>query len=76
MASISVTDVQPRAQSALENSPIHELRDLKVVGQDGFLLISGVVSSFYHKQLAQEAIRSACRDIDLINSIEVEGPIG
>jgi len=76
MASLSVTDVQPRAQSALAGSPISELRDLTVVDQDGILLISGVVSSFYHKQLAQEAIRSACREADLVNSIEVTAPAG
>jgi len=36
------------------------------------LLISGNVSSYYHKQLAQELVRSVCKDSDVVNSIEVE----
>ena len=72
MAAASIDDVQPRAQTALASSPIFELRDLQVEHCDGMLLISGVVSSFYHKQLAQEAVRSVCEDIEVINSIRVE----
>ena len=65
-------DVQPRAQAALANSPFYELRELQVQEHDDVLLISGRVSSFYHKQLAQEVVRSVCRDSKLINSIEVD----
>jgi osmotically-inducible protein OsmY len=74
MVEASARDVQPRAQSALAKSPICELRDLRVEQKDGALLISGVVSSFYHKQLAQEAVRAVCRgmEIDLVNSIRVQ----
>lgn len=72
MAVISVEEVQPRAQAALANSPFYELRELLVEWQDDALLISGCVSSFYHKQLAQEVVRSVCRDTELVNSIRVE----
>ena len=72
MASTSTNDIQPRAQSALANSPVYELRDLQVEQSEGALLICGSVSSFYHKQLAQEAVRSVCKDIEVINSIRVE----
>ena len=65
-------DVQPRAQAALTNSPFYELRDLQVEHRNGALLISGCVSSFYHKQLAQEVVRSVCAGIEVINSIRVE----
>ena len=73
MVEVSAREVQPRAQSALANSPIHELRDLEVQQQNGALLICGVVSSFYHKQLAQEVVRAVCREfaIELVNSIRV-----
>jgi hypothetical protein len=69
-------DVQPRAQSALSKSPIFELRDLRVERENGALVLSGVVSSFYHKQLAQEVVRTVCRqcqqaETELINSIRV-----
>ena len=73
MGEASARDVRPEAQRALADSPIHELRDLRVEQQNGALLISGVVSSFYHKQLAQEVVRAACREIEieLVNSVEV-----
>lgn len=66
-------DVQPRAQSALADSPIYELRDLSVRQYNDSLLISGTVSSFYHKQLAQEVVRTVCKNfpIEVVNSIRV-----
>ncbi|KKK98209.1 hypothetical protein LCGC14_2645030 [marine sediment metagenome] len=72
MTTSSINDVQPRAQSALDSSPIYDLHDLHVDRQGKTLLISGSVSSFYHKQLAQEAVRSVCDGIEVINSIRVE----
>jgi hypothetical protein len=73
MVEVSARDVQPRAQSALANSPICELRDLRVEPHNGALLICGAVSSFYHKQLAQEVVRAVCRNIEveLVNAIRV-----
>ena len=72
MPTTLATDVQPRAQTALAGSPIYELRDLQVEQRDGILMISGSVSSFYHKQLAQEVVRSVCKGIEVHNSIHVE----
>jgi len=74
MAEVLASDVQPRAQSALAASPIYELRDLSVYQHNGNLLISGTVSSFYHKQLAQEVVRTVCEsiEIEVINSIRVK----
>jgi len=72
MTQTSTGDVQPRAQSALASSPIYELRDLQVEHRDDALLISGAVSSFYHKQLAQEVVRSVCEGIEVQNTIRVE----
>jgi hypothetical protein len=71
MSTISISSVQPRAQTALANSPIYELRGLKVEHRDDALVISGAVSRFYHKQLAQEVVRSVCSSIEVINSIRV-----
>jgi hypothetical protein len=64
-------EMQPRAIAALSKSPFHELRNLQVVQHEDALLISGTVSSFYHKQLAQEVVRSVCRGIALNNAIQV-----
>ena len=73
MGEASTRDVQPRAQTALAASPIHELRNLQVEQVNGALLIRGVVSSFYHKQLAQEVVRAVCQEIEieLVNSVRV-----
>jgi osmotically-inducible protein OsmY len=72
MAEIAYDETQPRAQAALANSPFYELRDLQVEQRDGTLCISGCVSSFYHKQIAQEVVRSVCAGAEVINSIRVE----
>jgi hypothetical protein len=74
MVEMSAKDVQRRARTALDSSPICELRELQVTQQNGTLLISGVVSSFYHKQLAQEALRVVCGEIGIkmVNSIRVQ----
>lgn len=76
MSQVSLRDVCPRAQSALAASPIFELRDLRVNQKHATLHIFGSVSSFYHKQLAQEVVQAVCKEcreteIDLVNSIRV-----
>ena len=71
MAATVVEEVQSRAQAALGNSPFYELRELQVEQRRDGLLISGCVSSFYHKQLAQEVVRSVSADAKVINSIYV-----
>lgn len=68
----SIDDVQPRAQAALRNSPVYELRELQVEPCDGALKVSGSVSSFYHKQLAQEVIRSVSKGVEVVNAICVK----
>jgi hypothetical protein len=72
MTSIVINDLHSRAQAALANSPFFELHELLVEQREGRLFISGKVSSFYHKQLAQEVVRTVCKGIEVINSIQVE----
>lgn len=71
MKTLDTKDLQSRAQAALANSPFYELRNLRVEQCRSGLLISGAVSSFYYKQLAQEVVRAVCKDqdIELVNSI-------
>ena len=71
MAEISAQDVGPRAQEALTASPVFALRDLRVEQRGERLLISGSVSSFYHKQLAQEVVRTVAGKCEVVNSIRV-----
>ena len=60
-----------RARVALTHSPIPALRDLAVEESGKSLVISGRVHSFYQKQMAQEAIRAVCQDIELSNTVAV-----
>ena len=71
MPVLTAKDVQARAQLALSGSPVFALRDLQVEQQGEAILIRGLVSSFYHKQLAQEVIRHALEGVEVINSIRV-----
>ena len=72
MPTMSSSDLRPRAQTALADSPVYDLRDLKVEQCEGTLIITGSVSSFYHKQLAQEVVRSVCRGSEIHNAILVK----
>ena len=55
----------------LSGSPIPELRKLEVTETDREVVITGRVSSFYIKQLAQESIRSAVAGRRLQNRVIV-----
>jgi len=74
MAEVVGADIVGQVRAALAESPIHELRALQVESLQQALVLSGKVSSYYHKQLAQELVRSFCQRVgcDLINRIEVD----
>jgi hypothetical protein len=59
------------AQVALQVSPEFALRGLMVERVDGKLRLSGTVSSFYQKQLAQEVVRSVAQGLDVVNLVRV-----
>jgi hypothetical protein len=62
------------AQSALSSSPFYDLRELTVEElDDRRLVLRGMVSSFYHKQLAQEVVlaMAKAKAYRVVNSIEV-----
>jgi hypothetical protein len=68
----ALIEVRPLAQSALSESAIFDLRDLVVEQADEALVLRGSVSSYYHKQLAQEVVRAvAGREVDVVNAISV-----
>jgi len=60
-----------QARSAIENSPIFALRELSVERSGDRLLISGRVKTFYHKQLAQEAVRKFANGLRVVNNVAV-----
>jgi hypothetical protein len=64
-------DLQALALAALAESAIAALHGLRVDQVGNSLLLSGMVTSFYHKQLAQEQVRLAVGEIEIVNSIIV-----
>jgi hypothetical protein len=66
-------DIVSAATSALASHPDPEIarREFVVDLRDGKLRLGGVVSSYYHSQLAQEAIRPLINGTRLVNSIKV-----
>lgn len=71
MAGSTINEVQPRAQQALQASPIYALREVRVEQTGNTLLLSGRVSSFYHKQLAQELVLALAEGVEVVNTIDV-----
>lgn len=65
-------DASGQASELLATSPVAELRRLQVSQRAGRLQLSGRVGSFYHKQLAQETVRSVAGDLRLVNEIDVD----
>lgn len=63
--------IQPQVQAALAASAQLELRQVVVEQRGKALVLRGTVSSFYHKQLAQEVVKSVCKETKLINAIRV-----
>ena len=63
--------LSPEPADALTSSPLGQLRQLVVVADDTQVVITGQVSSYYLKQMAQETVRSALGDRTLLNRVEV-----
>lgn len=75
MPLVSAKEVQVQAQQALSASPIYALRYLRVAQENDTLRISGTLSSFYHKQLAQEVVKHAVEACDGAEVVEVVNAI-
>jgi hypothetical protein len=62
-----------QADRMLRQSPIPALRRLKVEETDSVVVLSGAVSSYYLKQLAQETIMPVLGTRRLLNQVTVLG---
>ena len=60
-----------RAAEALQQSPIPALRKLAVRETEADVVLSGCVSSYYLKQLAQETVLPVLAGRGLKNQVEV-----
>lgn len=65
------TDLLLEPAEALTTSPLGQLRRLVVIVKDNEVILTGQVSSYYLKQMAQETIRPAIGDRVLVNCVEV-----
>lgn len=71
MNSDNQIDVTEAAIAVLAESTVRELRHLRVDHHDDAIALSGRVRSFYHKQLAQEAVRRVAGDMRVVNAVDV-----
>ena len=71
MSVTCTNEIHTRAEGALRSSPIYALRELHVEPQNGRLLVSGLVGSFYHKQLAQEVVLGVAEGVEVVNAVRV-----
>ena len=69
----SAEQIGTLASNALAQTGVGELRSLRVDAVDNKLKLSGAVRSYYHKQLAQEALRSVLQGVPVQNDVAVCG---
>jgi osmotically-inducible protein OsmY len=65
------SEVLKQAQQALASQLFHLRQTLNCEFREGLLLLRGRVSSYYHKQVAQEAVLRLDAVEQVINQIEV-----
>ena len=71
MAPMESKQIATAASAVLANSPVPELRSLRVDEQSNELQLHGRVRSFYHKQLAQEAVLPLAGGLQVVNRVDV-----
>ncbi len=72
MASKETKQIAVAASAVLAQSPVTELRSLRVDEQSNQLQLHGRVRSFYHKQLAQEAVLPLAGGLQVVNRVDVQ----
>jgi hypothetical protein len=72
MAHALVSTLADRARHILGRSRIFDLRALEVEQADDSVVLRGSVDSYYHKQLAQELVRTSIDGVEVINEIHVD----
>jgi len=63
-----------RAASLLRECPVNDLRRLEVTETESEIVVSGIVASYYLKQMAQETVRPALAGRKLRNRVIVLPP--
>ena len=70
----TLLEAPPRAALLLKDNAVNDLRRLEVIESELEIVICGIVSSYYLKQMAQEAIRPALSGRRLRNTVIVLPP--
>ena len=69
---IHLERIAAAATESLQNSPYHAVRTVLCEWENGILFLRGKLSSFYHKQVAQETVARLKGLTPLVNEIEVD----
>jgi hypothetical protein len=64
----------PPAAALLRESPVNDLRRLEVFESESEIVITGIVTSYYLKQMAQETVRPAAAGRRVRNKVLVLAP--
>lgn len=65
-------DLTGRIKHLLAESPIADIRRIRVEQDGDRLLLHGRVRTFYAKQMAQETVRRANSGLHIVNSVNVD----
>ena len=71
MSAIDTQEIINAASEVLANSSVAEIRRLRVDEDSNELQLHGRVRSFYHKQLAQEAVLPVAGQLLVVNHVDV-----
>lgn len=66
-----LSDLAIVAEDCLKQSPYHAVRNIVCEHQHDTLILRGRLSSYYLKQVAQEAVRWVADMAHVVNAIEV-----
>ena len=70
----TLLEMPARAAALLRDNPVNDLRRLEVIETDSDVTITGIVTSYYLKQMAQETVRPALAGRRLRNKVIVLPP--
>ncbi|MFK7736474.1 MAG: BON domain-containing protein [Pirellulaceae bacterium] len=65
-------DLTSRIRHLLAESPIAELKRIRVDREGDQILLRGRVKTFYAKQMAQETVRPAAGSLHIVNTVDVD----
>ena len=72
MIDSGIRDVTRRIRHLLLESALADVRRIRVEREGDCVLLQGRVRTFYAKQMAQETVRRAAGELQIINSVCVD----